>query len=206
MFQNTADDTEDVALNFGEEDLAQRQGFVRHPIAVFFHMCFRVLAILAYLLCGLFSSSFIANFVVVVILLSMDFWTVKNITGRLLVGLRWWNHIDEDGKSHWIYESKKGSAKLLITNTEVRIFWLSLVVVQIFWVIFFFATLFTLNFKWFMVVCVGNSLNGANLYGYVRCKLGSRKKASAMANNFLGQQVFRSMFASASTGNAAGQT
>lgn len=55
----------------------------------------------------------------------MDFWTVKNITGsfksynfvlmlnmlimtgRLLVGLRWWNHVDEDGKSHWIYESRK---------------------------------------------------------------------------------------------------
>ena len=37
----------------------------------------------------------------------MDFWTVKNITGRLLAGLRWWNHIDEDGKSQWIFENKK---------------------------------------------------------------------------------------------------
>jgi len=37
----------------------------------------------------------------------MDFWTVKNITGRLMVGLRWWNYVDDDGKSHWIFESKK---------------------------------------------------------------------------------------------------
>jgi len=43
----------------------------------------------------------------VVLLLSMDFWTVKNITGRLMVGLRWWNYVDDDGKSHWIFESKK---------------------------------------------------------------------------------------------------
>ena len=37
----------------------------------------------------------------------MDFWTVKNITGRLLVGLRWWNYVDDEGKSHWVYESRK---------------------------------------------------------------------------------------------------
>lgn len=42
-----------------------------------------------------------------VLLLSMDFWTVKNITGRLMVGLRWWNYVDDDGKSHWIFESRK---------------------------------------------------------------------------------------------------
>ncbi|OWK11064.1 hypothetical protein Celaphus_00006910 [Cervus elaphus hippelaphus] len=30
-----------------------------------------------------------------------------NVTGRLMVGLRWWNQIDEDGKSHWIFEARK---------------------------------------------------------------------------------------------------
>lgn len=58
-------------------------------------------------MCGWFSESFIANFVAVVLLLSMDFWTVKNITGRLMVGLRWWNYVDDDGKSHWVFESRK---------------------------------------------------------------------------------------------------
>ena len=24
-----------------------------------------------------------------------------------MVGLRWWNQIDEDGKSHWIFEARK---------------------------------------------------------------------------------------------------
>lgn len=58
-------------------------------------------------MCGWFSDSFIASFVTVVLLLSMDFWTVKNITGRLMVGLRWWNYVDDDGKSHWIFEARK---------------------------------------------------------------------------------------------------
>jgi len=198
------DDTEDVALNFGEEDESHYKRNLKHPVAVVFHMLFRVSAILAYLLCGWFSDSFIANFVVIVVLLSMDFWTVKNITGRLLVGLRWWNHVDEDGKSYWVYEARKGSSKGLVTSTEARIFWLSLVVCELFWVVFFFGTLFTLNFKWFMVVCVGLIMNGANLYGYIRCKLGAKKKLSSVATNFLGQQVFKSMLSQASSTSGKG--
>ena len=53
----------------------------RNRVAVFFHLIFRFLAILTYLLCGLFSGGFIVNFVIIVLLLSVDFWTVKNITG-----------------------------------------------------------------------------------------------------------------------------
>jgi len=194
-----ADATEDVSLNFGDEEDLLRRKTVKHPVAVFFHLCFRILGLVTYLLCGWFSDSFIANFVIIVLLLSMDFWTVKNITGRLLVGLRWWNHVDEDGKSQWIYEARKGAAKNLVTNTEARIFWLALVVSQIFWIVFFFATIFTLKFKWFMVVCVGLVLNGANLYGYIRCKVGAKKQISSVATNFLGQHVLRSMFSSAQT-------
>lgn len=59
------------------------------------------------MICGWFSNSFIASFVTVILLLSMDFWTVKNITGRLMVGLRWWNYVDDEGVSHWVFESRK---------------------------------------------------------------------------------------------------
>ena len=72
-----------------------------------FHVVFRILAVVVYLLCGWFSDSFVTSFVVIVVLLSIDFWTVKNISGRLLVGLRWWNYVDEDGESHWVFESHK---------------------------------------------------------------------------------------------------
>jgi hypothetical protein len=29
------------------------------------------------------------------------------ITGRLMVGLRWWNYVDDNGKSHWVFEARK---------------------------------------------------------------------------------------------------
>ncbi|CAD5110960.1 DgyrCDS314 [Dimorphilus gyrociliatus] len=188
------DGTEDVALNFGEEDeIAEaKKRKIQHPLALVFHLTFRVLALLTYLFCGLFSNSFIVSFVSIVVLLSMDFWTVKNITGRLLVGLRWWNHVDDDGKSHWIFESRKGSSAKKLSAIESQIFWLGIVGCEIIWVLLFIGTLFTLKFKWLMVVCVGIGLNGANLYGYVRCKIGSKKPLSSVASSFLGQQVFRS--------------
>lgn len=79
----------------------------RHPYVTFFHLLFRGASIVTYMLCGWFSDSFITSFVFVVLLLSADFWTVKNITGRLLVGLRWWNYVDDSGVSHWVFESRK---------------------------------------------------------------------------------------------------
>ncbi|KAK3705198.1 hypothetical protein QZH41_013996 [Actinostola sp. cb2023] len=105
--QSSLDATEDVALNFGDEEDPMRGRRFRHPLVAFFHVFFRVSAVIAYLLCGWFSDSFITNFVVIVLLLSFDFWTVKNVSGRLLVGLRWWNFVDEDGNSHWVFESRK---------------------------------------------------------------------------------------------------
>ncbi|KAL4685951.1 hypothetical protein H8959_001548 [Pygathrix nigripes] len=135
------DDTEDVSLDFGnEEELAFRKAKIRHPLATFFHLFFRVSAIVTYVCCDWFGKSFVGCFVTVLLLLSLDFWSVKyksdmnqgtfiyqhseyasllvtcsescvccpqNVTGRLLVGLRWWNQIDEDGKSHWIFEARK---------------------------------------------------------------------------------------------------
>ena len=44
-----------------------------------------------------------------------------------------------------------------------------------------------------MVVVVGFLMNGANFYGYVRCKLGSKQKISSVARNFLTAQFIRSV-------------
>lgn len=92
-----------------------------------FQACVQAAAVLVYIFCGIFSSSFIVNFVVIVLLLTLDFWTVssavvslcspmgpclqlhlvlqtKNVSGRLLVGLRWWNETTDEG-SNWRFET-----------------------------------------------------------------------------------------------------
>ena len=76
-----------------------------HPIAAFFFLAFRVGALLMYFLGSIFTDNFTLVFVVTILLLAFDFWTVKNVSGRLLVGLRWWNEIQEDGSNQWVFES-----------------------------------------------------------------------------------------------------
>jgi hypothetical protein len=44
---------------------------------------------------------------VIVCICAVDFWYTKNISGRLLVGLRWWEEIEEvSGKSIWVFECR----------------------------------------------------------------------------------------------------
>ncbi|KAJ8363944.1 hypothetical protein SKAU_G00127750 [Synaphobranchus kaupii] len=195
MKQALVDDTEDVSLDFGaeEEERALRTAKIRHPMATFFHLFFRVSAIITYLICDWFSKSFVACFVMILTLLSCDFWSVKNVTGRLLVGLRWWNQIDEDGKSHWVFEAKKPSLqnKTTATEAEARIFWLGLIICPLIWTGFFFSTLFSLKLKWLALVIAGISLQAANLYGYIRCKVGGEDGVPSSASSLLGQQFLQ---------------
>ncbi|XP_048843196.1 Golgi apparatus membrane protein TVP23 homolog B [Brienomyrus brachyistius] len=193
MRQNLSE--EDVSLFDAEDDVPgrSRKSKIKHPLASFFHLFFRVSAILVYLLCEILSSSFIACMVTIILLLSCDFWTVKNVTGRLMVGLRWWNQVDDDGKSHWVFESRKD--KKASSDSEARIFWLGLVVCPIIWVIFVFSTLFSFKIKWLAVVIMGVVLQGANLYGYIRCKVGGGTNLKNMATSFLGRQFFKQAMA-----------
>ncbi|XP_041072627.1 Golgi apparatus membrane protein TVP23 homolog B-like isoform X3 [Carcharodon carcharias] len=151
MRQESSDEAEDVSLFDADDEVSRKpkRKRIRHPVACFFHLFFRISAIIVYLLCEFLSNSFIACFVTITLLLSCDFWTVKNITGRLLVGLRWWNQVDEDGKSHWVFEAKKA------------------------------------------VVIMGVTLQGSNLYGYIKCKIGSGKNLTSMATSYLGRQFFK---------------
>lgn len=69
--------------------------------------CAQTLAIITYMFGDWFSSSFVNVFVVCVLLLAFDFWTVKNVSGRLMVGLRWWSEVQDDGSQHWRFEAQE---------------------------------------------------------------------------------------------------
>ncbi|KAA6381166.1 MAG: hypothetical protein EZS28_023306, partial [Streblomastix strix] len=58
-----------------------------------------------YLFGNFVGLGFVLVFAFTIILLAFDFWTVKNICGRMLVGYRWWNDILDDGSSHWRFET-----------------------------------------------------------------------------------------------------
>lgn len=60
-------------------------------------------------------------FLSVVILAACDFWTVKNVSGRLLVGLRWWTTIDAEGNEKWFFESH--DTKVANSPFDSTVFW-----------------------------------------------------------------------------------
>lgn len=145
----------------------------RHPYVAIFHLLFRGAAVFTYIFFGLYDDTFITTFVFVILLLSADFWTVKNITGRLLVGLRWWNYIDDNGESHWVYESKQ----VFTSTTEAnRNSLLIVVFVPIsFWrvISFFFPRafylLFVANPMWIVCLSTANPKCSFHLHCLCSC-------------------------------------
>jgi hypothetical protein len=185
--------------DFGFDDNTNK---IKNPFVTIFHIFFKISALTVYLLCGIVSDSFISSFVTTTLLLSLDFWTVKNITGRIMVGLRWWNYINDDGKSVWVFESRKPDQHHNTSTTEVRIFWAALVAAPLMWALFFLVALFKFSFSWLVLVLIGLTLSGSNLLGYLRCKMGKSDEGvgsvmSGVANQYMQKQMmsnFMGMF------------
>jgi hypothetical protein len=144
----------------------------RHVISSFFHVFFKVAAILTYLFGNFLSGNYVISFVLCVVFVSCDFWTVKNVSGRLLVGLRWWNEIKDDGTSEWVFESLED--KTAILPSESRLFWLALFISPICWMLFFITTLLNLDLRWLLIVIVALALALANIIGYIKCARGTK--------------------------------
>jgi hypothetical protein len=91
-------------------------------------------------------------FIITILLLAGDFYYLKNIAGRRLVGLRWWNEVDpQTGDSHWVFESSEPGTKT-VTPTDSRFFWLALYVQPMLWVLMFILALVQLQFLWLPLV------------------------------------------------------
>jgi len=150
---------------------------------LFFHVLFKALALFVYLTAGIWGTSYVLTFVLVTMLMAMDFWTVKNISGRLLVGLRWWNVVDEEGKSHWHFQSFEDQR--FVHPTDSNVFWLALFASPVIWALLSIAALLSFKFMWFLLVNVALGLSGINAYGYVKCKRDASKKLQALGGTVL---------------------
>ncbi|VDQ09589.1 unnamed protein product [Trichobilharzia regenti] len=132
-------------------------------LALIAHFLFRSLALIIYILCAWFTTSFIAPFIFILVCLSLDFWVVKNISGRILVGLRWSSYTDEEGQLHWRYDSRKPSpidtvdmstlsrrelAARVARQQLARLFWIGLFTSPTLWFMFLLAAVFSLHLRW----------------------------------------------------------
>lgn len=167
-------------------------GFIRksrHPTAALFHLLFKTLALLVYIFSGIFTSNFIFVSVICILLLAFDFWTVKNVTGRLLVGLRWWNYVKEDGSNEWVFESLDNLAE--VDPNDSRIFWWGMYIPVAIWSTIFVLDVLKLNIQWLVVVVAALSMTLANLIGYIKCSNDAKQRVVKLMNQ--GQAGFGMM-------------
>jgi len=169
--------------NFLGETLSQSA----HPIVCVFHLLFKGLALFFYVFGGWFAgdgkggnsgANFITVTVICILLLAADFWVVKNITGRLLVGLRWWNQVEGD-KTTWIFESAQDRN---VNKFDSSVFWTVLYATPVVWSALMVIGILKFNLGWLIVVLMAFALSSANVYGYYKCSSDQKAKFQQMVS------------------------
>jgi hypothetical protein len=131
---------------------------------------------------GVSGAKFITVTVICILLLAADFWVVKNITGRLLVGLRWWNKVEGD-TTRWIFECAEtlpnGSA-MPRNKFDANIFWTVLYATPIVWAGMLVMGVLKFELGWLIIVFMGLALSSANVYGYYKCSNDQKAKFHQM--------------------------
>ncbi len=154
-------------------------------MTIFFHLLFKTLALFLYIFGSWFTSNFIFTFVICIVLLAFDFWTVKNVSGRLLVGLRWWSYVKEDGSNEWIFESLEDMAE--ISNVDSRMFWGGLYVAPLCWSLLLIVGVLRLQFEYMPIVIAALVLSFANILGYIKCSSSAKDKMKSMVEQGMKQ-------------------
>ncbi|EED17789.1 clathrin-coated vesicle protein, putative [Talaromyces stipitatus ATCC 10500] len=155
-----------------------------HPITLLFFLGFRIGSLLMYLFGVLFIDNFVLVFIITLLLLSADFYYLKNIAGRRLVGLRWWNEVNTaTGESHWVFESSDPNVRT-INATDKRFFWLSLYATPALWIgLAILAIVRLQNVIWLSLVAIALILTITNTLAFSRCDRFSQ--AGTFANSAL---------------------
>ena len=146
-----------------------------HPWVCIFHCAFKLAGISTFLFLSVFLNS-MCSFVLVSCAAVCDFWTAKNISGRFLVGLRWWSFIDPEGNEKWVFENRAGRPEYQNNKIDSVIFWYSQIGATLFWGLIIFWELMWLRVFWTIlsVICFG--LSFTNLYAYYQCNADYKKK------------------------------
>ena len=149
-----------------------------HPIACLFHIILKSLTFLCYLFLNLIIDNTPITFIIIILFTSIDFWATQNIIGRLLVGLRCRNLIQEDGTQTWIYENFDDNR--MNNKVDSYVFWTGMIVMPILWGVFFIANFLTFNLFWSLLVLTCCILSTVNLIEFIRCRKDHKQKMKEM--------------------------
>lgn len=152
-----------------------------HPYVCLFHILFKALAIFTYWIIYAITKDIIFTFILTTIFLAVDFWTVKNVTGRILVGLRWWNKMNHDGTSEWMFES--GVDRSQVSSLDKNVFWIVIYVFPLFWIGAAISNLLSFSPNFVVLNLMGIAFAGTNALGYTKCSRSGQQAVTNWATN-----------------------
>ena len=150
-----------------------------HPCICLFTFIFKIAAFVIYIIISFFTNQKGLIYLSVILLGSVDFWITKNISGRFLVGLRWWNEVKKDGKEVWIFESKNEKIE---ATADKSVFWTSLYINGGGWAILFLFKLITLSVTNAIIAFTMLIFAWINLYGFFKCSKEQQNKLSKIGS------------------------
>ncbi|OTA57647.1 DUF846-domain-containing protein [Hypoxylon sp. EC38] len=170
-----------------------------HPITLLTFLSFRISSLLVYLFGMIFTNNMVLIFIVTILLLAADFYYLKNIAGRRLVGLRWWNEVDPStGDSRWVFESSDPATRQ-INATDSRFFWLAIYAQPVLWVALAIFALVSFKLMWLPLVAIALVLTITNSLAFSRCDKFSQ------ASNLAGSALYSSGVAGNLASNMVGR-
>ncbi|CAN1161661.1 AP-3 complex subunit mu [Linum perenne] len=158
-----------------------------NPRTCLFHVLFKAASLAFYILSALFINNFVIIFVVTVLLAALDFWVVKNVSGRILVGLRWWNEINDLGESVWRFESLDQESLARMNKKDAWLFWWTIYLTAVAWVFLGIFSVIRFQADYCLITGVCVTLSVANIIGFTKCRKGEyptirEEAASAVCN------------------------
>ncbi|CAD8056237.1 unnamed protein product [Paramecium sonneborni] len=147
-----------------------------HPVMWLLHILLKACAFFSYLLLGYIIQNMFYEMIILLICHGVDFYLVKNVTGRYLIGVRWYTDLSFHGQEIYKYEFyNKGEVNAI----DSTVFWYCQFGSSCLWAFFVFANIFQFGFIDIFLAGIGACLNWINLWGYYK---GSQEQQKKMRN------------------------
>jgi len=157
-----------------------------HPGMCLLHFFFKAAALVSYMFLNLFIGNYTLTFIVVILLSVFDFWSVKNLTGRILVGLRWWSQVNPDGTEEWKFE---GLNEKKSGGVDYWIFWGVLYLAPIVWTVFMVSSALSFALYNISLCAACLVLSATNLIGYIKCSKDHKKSMTGFIAGQAAQNI-----------------
>ena len=137
-----------------------------YPMISLLTVLMKLASIISFFIFSIFLSNEAIIMFIVVLIGACDFWITKNISGRFLAGLRWYNLLKSETNTEiWVFEGKKENDSNMINRS---IFWYSLYINDIIWIVLFIWEFIRLRFDWSFICLILIIFSFTNTYGFYK--------------------------------------